>query len=100
MKEISKIISLVLFVALIFVKVSSFHVYAHIGDDNHTAIENCSSCELAIEQQQDHFIVPLLLNHDNPNIAVNEANLIAIYDTIILQTVSYDFYSRPPPSTI
>lgn len=98
MRESFKIVMLLSFVALILIKVSGFHAYSHLHEDSDIAIENCSSCELAVEQQQDDFIAPEILELDvvNTSYSLKVANVGYVSFTLTSEP-SY-FFSRPPPS--
>jgi len=85
------------FLALLLVKVSSFHVYSHTDDDCHET-EACLYCELAIENQNTGFTLP-----ESPNLEIDHLNFY-------YETPKYSFlglcnsagflalkHSRPPP---
>lgn len=97
MRAYTKITALVIFVALMFIKVSSFHVYSHL-DEETDLIENCSSCELAIENQQS----PQLDTADcSYTITIGQiaVELVVLQpETIISQSQSRLLFSRPPPT--
>ena len=101
MKDFVKIISLLSFVLLIFIKVSGFHVYTHFSEDSHTAIENCTSCELAIEQQQDDdFITSAPVNCKKPCVVFKTRTIASNFQSFTIEAIPSDFFSRPPPTTI
>ncbi|MDT0607453.1 hypothetical protein [Croceitalea rosinachiae] len=100
MKDFFKIISLLSFVILMFIKVSSFHVYSHVGHDDDTSIENCSSCELAIEHQQTAFIAPATISLEKKLIGEDFSAVETYYQSFTLQIASSDFFSRPPPFVV
>ena len=100
MKDVFKIVSLLSFVALMFIKVSGFHVYSHSDSDSDSAIENCVSCELAIEQQQNAFTTPVLIDFQEVIIIEAITSVTSKEQSFILRKIPSDFFSRPPPSTI
>lgn len=100
MKDIFKIVSLFSFVALMFIKVSGFHVYSHSDSDSDSAIENCISCELAIEQQQNAFTTPVLIDFQEVIIIEAITSVTFKEQSIVLKDIPSDFFSRPPPTTI
>ncbi len=56
MKQRTQIFGLLLLTALMLVKVSAFHIYSHQDFDT-DAIEDCSYCDLAIENQNAELLV-------------------------------------------
>jgi hypothetical protein len=50
MKRKMQVLGFFAFMALMFVKVSALHVYAHHDYEGHE-VEDCTSCELAMENQ-------------------------------------------------
>lgn len=100
MKDVIKIVSLFSFVVLMFIKVSGFHVYSHSDNDSDSAIENCISCELAIEQQQNAFTTPVLIDFQEVIIIEAVTSVISKDQSIVLKDIPSDFFSRPPPTTI
>jgi len=99
MKDFFKIIYLSAFVALMFIKVSGFHVYSHL-DDDHSSIEKCASCELAIEQQQSVFTAPVLIHFQEVIILEDATSAVFEEQSLVLQATLSDFFSRPPPITV
>ncbi len=92
-------IAILLFTLMLF-KVSSFHVYTH-QDSTSDDIENCSVCELAIENQNTEYLViapQILLN------TILETNReVLTYEYRVAVTSShfcYDLFGRPPPFTV
>ncbi|NNM17631.1 MAG: hypothetical protein HKP24_03595 [Croceitalea sp.] len=100
MKDIFKILSLLSFVALMFIKVSGFHVYTHADNDTDSAIENCVSCELAIEQQQQGFTTPVLIGFQKVMVIEEVTPIVSKDQAFILQANPSDFFSRPPPTAV
>lgn len=100
MKDFVKIATLLAFVALMLIKVSSFHVYSHIGEDSDTTIENCGSCELAIEQQQNEFTAPTTVHFQKLCITFGTKKIVSNYQVFTIEVVPSDFLSRPPPAVI
>ncbi len=93
-----KIGILFLFSALIFIKVTSFHVYTHQNDNDNNTVENCSICDIVSLNQENQFIV-------SEEISLPVANLILVpyLRTFASSLNTYEsntclkFYSRPPP---
>lgn len=100
MKVVIKLVSLLSFVALMFIKVSGFHVYSHADNDADSAIENCMSCELAIEQQQDVFTTPVLIAFQKAAAIEDITSVISKDQSFILKAIPSEFFSRPPPITV
>lgn len=100
MKDFSKIVTLLSFVTLIFIKVSGFHVYSHADNDLDDTIENCHTCELAIEQQQNTFTTPIIFEFEEV-LPLADITFNAIEDRFFIKEgTPFDFFSRPPPATI
>lgn len=97
MKEFIKILSLILFTALMLIKVSSLHVYTHV-DDESELIENCDACELAIESQQTFHLETPTFSFSNRLLPVLKQVRNYKPEKETLQTVRLYFFSRPPPS--
>ncbi len=100
MKDLIKITSVLSFVALMFIKVSGFHVYSHTDDNSDADIENCASCELAIEQQQSVFTVPILIDFQEVIVLEDVTSVVFEEQSLILQATPSDFFSRPPPTAV
>ncbi|NER19032.1 hypothetical protein [Spongiivirga citrea] len=85
--------------ALMLVKVSAFHVYAH-DDASKASIENCNTCDLAIENQQAQFAEIDLFDDviiTNFDFTTKEDHFIAVV-LIAENEPSYYFQNRPPPA--
>ncbi|AZQ58235.1 hypothetical protein EJ994_05190 [Maribacter sp. MJ134] len=95
-KFISNSIAFLLF-ALMVLKVSSFHVYTH-EDTTQDSVENCAICDLAIENPDIDFIVPVPLASTTtvPLCAFNEQPVIKDI-TISSFFLRNSFFGRPPP---
>lgn len=96
-RSFSTFIAFLLF-TLMFFKVSSFHVYAHHDSDSND-IENCTLCELAIENQNTDFSldssVTVLQNHSDIIILKQPAT----YNLVVTSTfLRFNFFGRPPPT--
>lgn len=96
-RSFSTFIAFLLF-TLMFFKVSSFHVYTH-QDSDANDIENCTLCELAIENQNTDFLL------DSPvTVVQNHSDIIilkqpATYNLVVSSTfLRFNFFGRPPPS--
>jgi len=97
MKKRTTILSLAFFAILMLVKISSFHAYTH-DDCNENSIEDCSLCELSVENQQEFYFVT-----ENYNLELFIPNTIAqqqsCYKSISIGTpIHYISFGRPPPS--
>ena len=97
MRDFIKIFSLFAFTALMFVKISALHVYSHIGDDCDDEIENCASCEIAMEHQQSVLSVPEVPELNNVILTEYNTNIAFEITASVLKAIPSDFYSRPPP---
>jgi len=89
--------SFVLF-SLILVKVSAFHVYFH-SEDSNVSIENCTTCDLAIENQQAQSAEIKLLEEAimiNFDFLSKDDHFIAV-DWIAENELTYYHQNRPPP---
>jgi len=83
-----------------FFKVSSVHVYVHQDDDT-DQIENCSICELAIENQQAEFL-------DNATVVLDFVEILQITSkpnilsaqTFVTSVERTQAFCRPPPSLV
>lgn len=81
------------------IKVSSFHVYDHLNENDSNKIENCSICDIVSLNQQNQFLI-------SPEIIASNADLIfapyqANYKTTQNSTDSgavFIYFSRPPPT--
>lgn len=86
----------VVFLSLLFVKVSAVHVYAHQNTDYQ--VEICGYCDLAIENQQSE----LTPAHTTPELSATHSELPvteiaqAVEVVISIHHSSYIF-TRPPP---
>ena len=94
-----KFIGFVLFSALIFFKAVSFHVYTHQEADSFTP-ENCSICELAVENQtaEADLSSPEYPDLNSPALITNEQVIVSAQEYS-----SYTWFrilSRPPPTSI
>lgn len=95
-RRFSTVIAIVLF-ALMFFKVSSFHVYIHIDTDS-DEIENCEICDFAIENQNTEFLSAG--THDIFNdAAVIYSNEQLIKDVLVVypSILRSNLFGRPPP---
>lgn len=94
-----KILFSFLLLTLMIVKVSAFHTYFH-SDDSNTSIENCNTCDIAIENQQAQFAEIELFDHTvitNFDFTTKEDHFIAVL-LIADNEPSYYFQNRPPPA--
>lgn len=92
--------SLALF-TLMMVKVSAFHVYMH-DDASKAEIENCSTCDLAIEQQQTEFVsidFPVEINTPLTNSPLVTQNFNSVF-LLLEKQLSYYHQNRPPPALL
>jgi len=99
MPEYKKVIGFVLFVSLMFIKVSAFHVYVH-GDAKTDSIENCTICNLAVENQglemQFTVGVPTV---GPPQILVSPLK-IGVNQQFKTVRFNFSLFSRPPPHSL
>lgn len=89
-----------LLLALILVKVASFHTYAHT-DDSQNEIENCLTCELAVQNQQNSFLIipiPLVTFSFVNDVYTEQPSFYSVVVNSSLQQSS--FFCRPPPSYV
>lgn len=98
-KYLNNCLAILLFTLILF-KVSSFHVYAH-QDSASDEIENCSVCDLAIENQNTDY---LLFTPQTLSITLIETNievLVKEYDAAVTSALfCHDLFGRPPPFTV
>ena len=87
----------IFFTALLSIKVSTFHVYCHTDNDC-DRIENCEYCELAIENQNTEYVMPLLGVLDVSNLVFLrlELNYDPYFSTVSDSVVTKN-HCRPPP---
>ncbi|AKA36271.1 MAG: hypothetical protein CMH48_03365 [Muricauda sp.] len=96
MVEFKRIVPILLFLALMSIKVSAFHVYAH--QDNDSQIENCEFCDLAIENQQSEHTPTFTVALDfQPPVEIKESKLYGKSINFADNTYRSGLYSRPPP---
>ena len=89
-------IAILLFTLILF-KVSSFHVYTH-QDNTSDDIENCSVCELAIENENTVYLIisPQILS--NTLVETTREVLANEYQVAVTSTpFCYGLFGRPPP---
>jgi hypothetical protein len=96
MKNSVKIVSLTVFMALIFLKASNFHVYSHT-DSFDDLIENCNSCKMALDQQQNVLLQPLLVSFNTQIFQYYGNQEIKPVKVIFKSVDGSSFTSRPPP---
>ncbi|WP_289039399.1 hypothetical protein [uncultured Zobellia sp.] len=97
--SIFKYFSVFVLFSLILVKVTSFHVYVH-QDDPADTIENCSICDVAIQNQNSEFtftptflvliLLPLIIHTDKKISSLVSSKTPSFY-------VPYTRFGRPPP---
>jgi len=90
-------ITFLLFALMLF-KVSAFHVYTHQNESDNT-IENCSTCDIALENQDSELI--FIVNYNSPSTTLglnsidnNFTNKAQIYDRLQQSQLC----CRPPPT--
>lgn len=100
-RTFSSIFGILLLVILLLFKISvSFHAYTH-QDDSTDIIENCTICDVAIENQQTEFIatapqsaVTLLIN-----VITKERTTVNAHVPHSSELV-FSCFGRPPPSLV
>ncbi len=99
-KDIFKFFGSILLVALIFVKVSAFHVYEHhnsIDDDK----PSCELCLFALDSQQAQVLIQTTAEIKVPNDFLANRSIIVAQDFKISKTSSGgNLFCRPPPSIL
>lgn len=97
MKEYKKIIPLICCLLLMLVKVSALHVFAHQSSDENT-IENCSFCELAIENQKNELVNPseIEFTSDETIFVIIESE-VKYQNSFVESFSAFHLFSRPPP---
>lgn len=89
--------ALVLF-ALLWVKVSAFHVYAH-QDDATNEIENCKVCHLMVESQSVEEQIAPAPSFDTPHIEIiSRASIFENKIVVVSPLLHARLFGRPPPS--
>ena len=85
-------------VILMFVKISSFHVFAH-GDTDEDAIENCELCKFTIVNQHTDYVLNSETNFVQPKVQVPQSAVKVSYVNPFLDTSSATLrlFTRPPP---
>lgn len=93
-----KYFSLFAFLVLMTVKVSALHIYSH-QDVESDKIEECSFCELAIENQSDEVFLS-----DFPEVRYqlfycnSEPSLLFVQGDFSNTTKNLHLFLRPPPT--
>ncbi|SNY99819.1 hypothetical protein [Flagellimonas pacifica] len=99
MPEFKKFFGFFLFAALMLVKISALHVYTH-DDTDVDAVENCTICDIALENQNSDF----QLDNDTLKISAQEISqeAIGISADQQLKPIRFNFllFSRPPPFSV
>lgn len=89
-------IAILLFTLMLF-KVSSFHVYTH-HDNVSSDIENCTTCELAIENEHTEYLLTAPLVFSNPFLEDNRTKTTSEYYVVSAsEQIYYGLFGRPPP---
>ncbi|WP_430426171.1 hypothetical protein [Maribacter litoralis] len=79
------------------IKVTSFHVYTH-QDNTADTIENCSICDLAVQNQNSEFtFVAILLFVFASALIITEKKLIPFLTKVTSTYFRYSTFGRPPP---
>ncbi|MFS4468407.1 hypothetical protein [Maribacter sp. 2210JD10-5] len=88
----------VFLLTLMFFKVSSFHVYAH-EDNASDTVENCSICEVAIENQNSDFLHAAAQSIPRPlPLIISNESQITVDSFVSSSLLRFRFFGRPPPS--
>ena len=100
MKEFLKHFGTVLFVSLLMVKASSFHIYDH-HDELNGQENQCEFCLLVIDSQQSE-IVDFSTEIQDLNIStpVRQEEIILVSVDVHFNLYRTDTLPRPPPSNI
>lgn len=92
-------ISFLLFTLMLF-KVSSFHTYAH-HDDSANDIENCSICDLAIENQNTEFqFTATEIEHQRITSSTTDSIITSYIPFYKTAPSNYGIFGRPPPALV
>ena len=96
MVEFKRTAPIFIFLALMTIKVSAFHVYTH--QDVDSQVENCAYCDVAIENQQAEHVPILMVTADvQEPIEKKEPKLFSKTNVIVGNTYHSYLFCRPPP---
>nr|WP_299485183.1 hypothetical protein [uncultured Allomuricauda sp.] len=97
MPRCKRFLGFLLFAVLMLVKVSALHVYTH-NDTEGDTIENCTTCEVALENQNsDILFTSGVIEVTTPDITTN--SLVLFEDQQFVATkLNSLLFSRPPPA--
>ena len=99
MNKRTTILSLAFFAILMLVKISSFHAYTH-DDCNENSIEDCSLCELAVENQPEFYFTTENYTLE-PALLPKFKQEQSCYKSISLfEPLHHVTFGRPPPHLI
>ncbi len=99
MREFTKIAASFIFIALMAFKVSAVHIYSH-HDTDADEIENCTSCELAVQQQLTSFTHTVTISLPTAVLEAIETTVNTSTVVVVQEYAGYGFFSRPPPTSI
>lgn len=79
-------------------KLSSLYTHTHHEDDCADEIENCSLCELAIENQNSDAVLATVFVFRAVKVYINTSELLTSYN-VVLSSISIhsSLFGRPPP---
>lgn len=99
MEDWKKIVGFFFFSALMFIKVSAFHVFTH-HDEDAFHYENCAICEIALDNRQSVLMQPGAICFE-PNTSEIPLELASEINKIGITSLKvHSFYSRPPPALL
>ena len=100
MKNILEYIGTVLFIGLMLVKISAFHVYEH-HDSVYGQHTQCELCVLTMESQQgETLMTPTAIVAVDLNIPDYNSDITPFDLPVITDPLKTTLFSRPPPSFI
>ncbi|MEL6916453.1 MAG: hypothetical protein AAFO99_01860 [Bacteroidota bacterium] len=99
MGKMRQFCTLFVFTALMFVKVSAFHVYTH-DDAEEDTVDNCALCDMAMDIQQSVTFVPtpISISTIDTFVYLSESPLIQHQVANVNDIHCHSILSRPPPS--
>nr|WP_298789509.1 hypothetical protein [uncultured Allomuricauda sp.] len=99
MPRCKRFLGFLLFAALMLVKVSALHVYTH-NDTEGDSIENCATCEVALENQNSD----ILFTDGIIEVAIQDivTDSLVLFENQAFVATKFNFllFSRPPPAPL
>ena len=97
-KSIFTYFSAFILLGLILIKVTSFHIYSH-QDNPVDTIENCSICDMAIQNQNSEFTFITILAIVFFSVSIStDQKIYPLAIELPSSYFSYASFGRPPPS--